>query len=180
MFSDAPAQVEPILTNPVMKEMLFATIQDTQKSEIWHTASGRKLHRRGKKVANGWKCSAEERKQLTETTIAEWKTLTEEERAIVVSPPEQSNVMREATLDRIVERKFVHTATQQPDHSCKYKSRWCAMENGVPDCLLLAEAGATASPTASSSSRTSAFQAAVSNRWPMTIGDVKAAFFETG
>ena len=128
-----------------MQGILRQTVEQLHMSEILYSASGRKVPRRGKNVINWWKACPEELKKLTETTVAEWRTLTEEKRAIVVIPPSEAEKIRQEFADRIMESKLVHTATQQPDHTCKYKSRWCVMGNGDPDRLLLAAAGATAS-----------------------------------
>ena len=177
---DVAASVQSIRNAPAMQGILHQTVEQLNLSEIWYTASGRKVPRRGKNVINWWKASREERKKLTETTVAGWKTLTEEKSAIVVIPPAEAERIRQEFADRIMESKLVHTATMQPDNTCKYKSRWCVMGNGDPDRLLVAAAGATASPTAASSSRTMMFQWTVSNKCVLRIGDVKGAFLETG
>ena len=124
-----------------IRSTITKTMEELHQSEVWYTASGRKMPRRGKNVLNWWRCSPQEREELIKTTIAEWTTLTDEKRAIVVIPPQEAQHIREQFPDRIMESKLVHTGTQQADHSLKYKSRWCVMGNGDPDRLLEVEDG---------------------------------------
>ena len=81
--------------------------------------------------------------------------------------------------DRFVGSRFLITRKVDEEGS-RIKARWCIQGHSDPDVVTKDFSGACDSPTMSEMSRALLLQIMVSNKWQMCLGDVKAAFLESG
>ena len=119
----------------------------------------------------------------------EWETMTGKPDVVKIHYGKHAERIKKEFPDRfigsryVLTRKAVDEAKGIDNHdpnSYTVKGRWCLQGHLDPDLQAKAEEGKLQSPTLSQLSRMVLMQIIASHRWSLQLGDIKAAFLESG
>ena len=79
-----------------------------------------------------------------------------------------------------MDSRYVATLKREEDAPDRVKARWCLLGHRDPDLSTKALEGALQSPTISQVSSSMLFQTIASNKWTLSLGDIKGAFLAAG
>ena len=121
----------------------------------------------------------EQQRKIDEAKLAEWHVI-EGKHAGRLVLGEEAQQVRQKLAHRIMDSRYVVTLKQEEDAPVRVKARWCLLGHRDPDLSTKALEGALQSPTISQVSRSMLFQTIASNKWTLSLGDIKGAFLAAG
>ena len=129
-------------------------------------------------------------KQIDDSKVAEWSTLTTEKQALRIHFGKRAAALKEKYHDRFIGSRFViirkpakegrNVDPADDPSSYKTKSRWCLQGHLDPDLEAKVQEGLLQSPTLSQMGRMVLMQTLASHGWQLQLGDIKGAFMEAG
>ena len=121
----------------------------------------------------------DQQRLIDEAKLAEWHVI-EGKHAGRLVIGEEAQLVRQKLAHRVMDSRYVVTLKQEEDAPVRVKARWCLLGHRDPDLSAKALEGALQSPTISQVSRSVLFQTIASNKWSLSLGDIKGAFLAAG